>query len=79
MKWTRDDQATQDLVTLVCDRLVMLSVIERWTDEQCRQAEEWAAAVHFRASDNAVKVPQMPAHVAECPRFAVDSTDLDHL
>lgn len=63
--WKRDDQATQDWLDLASDKTAPLSVIATWTDEQCRQAEDWASARHFRASDNpGVRVPPIPPHVA---------------
>lgn len=61
--WQRDDEATIDLLELA-GILAPTQVVHSWTDEQCQQAEEWAAARHFRASDNAVRVPPVPAHVA---------------
>lgn len=63
-KWKRDDQATQDLIELVSDKQAPLNVIVTWTDEQCQQAEAWASARHFRASDNNNRVPPIPPHVA---------------
>jgi hypothetical protein len=60
----RDDQATQDLLDLGSDKLAMLSVIATSTDEHCQQAEAWATARHFRASDDAVHAPTIPLHVA---------------
>jgi hypothetical protein len=79
--WTRDDQATQDLLGLGSDKLAMLSVIATWTDEQCRQAEAWASARHFRASDNSNRVPPIPPHVAVLPEraYGMDDADLSHL
>lgn len=79
--WKRDDEATQDLLSLA-DKLAMRSVIATWTDEQCQQAEEWASARHFSASDNpGVRVPPIPPHVAALPEYAVglDDADLSHL
>jgi hypothetical protein len=77
----RDDQATQDLLNLGSDKLAMLSVIATWTDEQCQPAEAWASARYFRASDNAVRVPEIPPHVAALPERAcgVYDADLSHL
>ena len=79
--WKRDNQATQDLISLGSEKLAMLSVIEKWTDEQCQQAEAWASARHFRASDNAASVPEMPPHVAALPERARGAwdTDLSHM
>ena len=79
--WKRDDQATQDLIDLGSDKLAPLSVISTWTDEQCRQAEAWASARHFHASDNIVRVPPVPPHVAALPERAIGlhDADLSHL
>lgn len=67
--WKRDDQATADLLELGSDKIAHLHIIATWTDEQCRQAEAWASARHFRASDNAVRVPKIPPHVADLPEM----------
>lgn len=77
MKWMRDDQATADLLDLATDRLAPLTTIAAWSDDQCRQAEAYAAARHFQASDNDVKVPPMPAHVAALPSRATSLDDAD--
>lgn len=63
--WKRDDQATQELIELGSDKHAPLSVIAAWANEQCQQAEAWASARHFRASDNNNRVPPIPPHVAE--------------
>lgn len=69
--WQRDDAATQDWLELGGSKLATPSVIAGWTDEQCRQAEEWASAVYFRASDNPnVRIPPIPPHVAALPDCA---------
>lgn len=69
-QWTRDDAALVDLFDLAGDRVLTLGVVQRWTDEQCKQAEEWAAALHFAASDNPeVVVPPIPPHVDALPRL----------
>lgn len=79
--WRRDDQATQDLIGLVSDKLAMLSVIATWTDEECRQAEAWAGARSFHVGDGAVQVLEAPSHVAVLPKRAcgVYDADLSHL
>lgn len=59
-RFERNDQLTQDVLDFA-DVQVSLDEIARWTDKQCEQAEDWAGAVHFRASDNPVHVPPMPA------------------
>jgi hypothetical protein len=66
-EWERDDQATADLIELGSDKIAHLHIIGTWTDEQCRAAEAWASARHFKASDNDVGVPSVPAHVADLP------------
>jgi hypothetical protein len=66
-EWERDDQATADLLELGSDKIGHLHIIGTWTDAQCREAEAWASARHFRASDNDIEVPPMPAHVADLP------------
>lgn len=63
--WKRDNAVTADVLSLVCDHEVPPEVIETWTDDQVREAEMWAGAVHLRASDNDdVPIPPTPAHVA---------------
>lgn len=60
-KWERNDSVTAVIVS-VGGVTVDEAIVETWTDEQCQQAEEWAGAVHLRASDNDdVEVPPMPA------------------
>lgn len=66
--WKRDDEATRDLLSLV-DVDVSLEEIGMWSDSMVRYAEDWAEAVHLRASDNDdVKVPRRPNWLpkAEC-------------
>lgn len=57
---------------VVCDLLSLIGEAEgitveqvaAWTDAECLQAEEWASAMHLRASDNDdVILPPMPACV----------------
>ena len=38
-----------------------LETVTAWSQEQRLEAEKWAVAVHLRASDNVVHVPQRPA------------------
>ena len=67
-QWTRDNEALVDVFAIAGDRELTLETAQTWTDQQCREAEEWAWALHFRASDNPhVKVPPMPAHVKALP------------
>lgn len=64
-EWKRDNDATWCLLNLTGEgACVPESAIAAWTDEQCRQAEEWAGAAHLNASDNDdVVVPPIPEHV----------------
>lgn len=65
LPWIRDDQATYLSLCLVGGHHVPESAVRGWTDQQCMEAERWAHAVHFHASDNEdVEVPPMPPHVA---------------
>ncbi|MEE7625404.1 hypothetical protein V3O24_04460 [Methylobacter sp. Wu8] len=64
--WYRDDIATFTTLCLVDGHNVTIDDVINWSDEQCRQAEEWAGACHFCASDNNIDVPEMPAHVRAC-------------
>lgn len=67
--WERDDSVLLDLLHLADTggECVTLEDIAGWTDEQCQYAEQWAAAVHLRASDNdEVEVPPRPTCVDEC-------------
>lgn len=58
--WHRDDEATM-LCLMLVSHYVPLEVIAKWTDEQVQQAETWAGAVHYHASDNDdVVVPPKP-------------------
>lgn len=66
--WTRDDEALVDVFAIAGDRELTAEAARSWTDQQCQEAEEWAWALHFRASDNPhVKVPPMPPHVRDLP------------
>lgn len=66
--WERNDELTLSVLYLVGGHSVPLSAIKQWTDQQCREAEEWAGAVHLHASDNDdVVIPPKPLHVAAHP------------
>lgn len=53
-------ETLRDLLSLV-EVDVALETIGAWTDDQCGQAADWAAAVHVFASDNYdVEVPPKP-------------------
>lgn len=67
--WERDDKALLSMLLLVGplaetedgERLLKES-IARWSDSEAYEVEQWAAAVHLRASDNDdVPVPATPA------------------
>lgn len=55
----RDNAATVDLLSLVGIDVYEEDVAE-WTDEQVREAENWASALYLRASDNELGVPPRP-------------------
>jgi hypothetical protein len=64
-EWTRDDERTYTTLLVVGGYNVPLDAISSWSDEECEQAEEWATALHYYASDNDdVVVPPVPAWVA---------------
>lgn len=67
--WRRDEEATAGLLSLVGIDIDGESVAY-WQDDQVQRAEEWAAAVHLRASDNAVPVPPMPMFLRDLSRTA---------
>lgn len=62
--WQRDEEATASLLLLIGIDVDGESVAA-WEDHQVREAEDWAAAVHLRAGDNAVRVPPMPMFLRE--------------
>lgn len=61
-KWTRDNQATHLLLTLVeLTRMPSLEEIADWDDETVKEVEKWASAIQLQASDNKyVRIPTMP-------------------
>lgn len=66
-EWERDEESTLASLLLVGDHSVTAADIALWTDAQCRDAEAWAAARHFRASDNDdIVVPPVPRCVQLC-------------
>lgn len=67
--WQRDEEATAELLSVVGIDIDGESVAF-WQDHQVRDAEDWAAAVHLRASDGAVHVPPMPMFLRDCQRSA---------
>lgn len=70
-EWQRDDEITSTCLLLVGGYDVPRDAISTWSDEECMQAEEWARAVHYCASDNDdVEVPPVPSWVAH---WATDS------
>lgn len=67
--WQRDEEATAGLLSVVGIDIDGESVAG-WEDHQVRDAEDWAAAVHLRASDGDVHVPPMPMFLRDCQRSA---------
>jgi hypothetical protein len=67
VKWFRDEQLTLDTLSLVGEtEHVTAADVASWTDEQCQQAEDWALATHFYASDNPrVRIPPKPAFLEQ--------------
>ena len=55
----KDHRITRDLLLLVGIK-VTFAAIRQWKPAQIEAAEEWAAAMHLRASDNIVRVPPRP-------------------
>jgi hypothetical protein len=50
--YIRDESRTESLLCLTGEgSLVPREAIAEWSNKQCREAEEWAAAVHLHASD----------------------------
>lgn len=76
-KWERDNEMLRDalLLTHVAGTVpedAILAAVSIWSDAECEAAEEWAACVHFAASDNPdVEVPDIPA----CVRALIDAHD----
>lgn len=56
----------RDLLALA-DKDVSNRTLLKWTEEERKQAEKWAALTHLRASDNNVRVPPEPEHVKPLP------------
>jgi len=66
--WTRDDERTFVLINLCGGHEVPRLAVTGWTDAQCQEAEDWAAAEHLAASDNeGVERRSMPLHVMAHP------------
>lgn len=64
-EWQRDEERTYTTLLLVGGYDVPHDAISSWSDEECMQAEEWATALHYYASDNDdVEVPPVPSWVA---------------
>lgn len=60
------DCAVLQSILQLADADVPMEVIEKWTPEERKQAQDWAGAVHLSASDNDdVVVPPKPKHVAD--------------
>jgi hypothetical protein len=68
---TQEVEDIQSILTLV-DKHAEWRVIRSWTDEQRRQALDWAGRAHLSASDNHVRVPECPAHVRNLPPVVLE-------
>lgn len=55
----KDMRVTRDLLLLAGIKVPLVDMRE-WSGWQFSQAEEWAAKVYSRASDNPVRVPAKP-------------------
>jgi hypothetical protein len=57
----RDElRSIRDILLLVGVK-VPLVVMNDWSGWELDAAADWASATHFRASDNLIKIPPMPA------------------
>jgi hypothetical protein len=75
--WTRDNARTLCLLLLCGGHDVTEEAISGWTNEQCQQAEDWAAREHLHASDNDdVERLPMPLHVKAHPSKPATNLDL---
>jgi hypothetical protein len=63
---TESLHALRDLL-LLASRKATLTTLRGWTMDERRAASDWAAKAYCAASDNPVRVPPMPAHVASLP------------
>lgn len=52
---------------LLAGRKVTLKSLRDWSLIEREAAADWASAIHLRASDNPVRVPRTPKHVASLP------------
>jgi hypothetical protein len=65
LNYFRDDLILSDILSLVSIS-VSPEVISGWTDSNCEEAEEWAACMYLKASDNyGVKIPKEPKFLAQ--------------
>ena len=72
--WVRNNEVIYHMLLMISDVAILPRAIETWTNEQCRQVEIWASAVHQRASDSKdVIVPPMPAFIQSESTQAVQS------
>ena len=62
--FVRDDSATVDLLGLVGVDVYEEDVAQ-WTEEQVKEAENWASAAYLSASDNTLKMPPKPKFLEE--------------
>jgi hypothetical protein len=49
-----------DMLSLVMDNPPPPDVLATWTDEECKEVEDWAGIEHLYASDNYIKRKPMP-------------------
>jgi len=63
---TDEPETLRNLLALVIEDEIPIEAIRRWTDEQKRQAREWASAANLRASDHEVEVPARPEILQAC-------------
>lgn len=57
--WKRDNYTTRLRLMMAAEEIAP-ETLAAWSDEQHREAQLWAVATAFAASDNAVKVPARP-------------------
>lgn len=73
-----DEQETtpevlRDLIAVVTGVMIPAPVIATWTPAERREAEEWAASEHLRASDNTgIRRRKYPRHVQEAVVLAAN-------
>lgn len=62
--WQRNNLGTFLRLQLEATNVITEEEVERWTDEQVKEADCWAFSVHLSASDNDdIKVPPRPPFI----------------